>query len=69
MSTKQTTDLEMEVFSFLVRKYIQQADMRQKAMGLQYTTAETHDLAKEIARFILRREAMIELAAADGDLL
>lgn len=41
---------EQEVFAFLNRKYVQRADERQKEMGLQYTEAETHDLAKEIHR-------------------
>lgn len=41
---------EQEVFAFLNRKYVQRADARQKEMGLQYTEAETHDLAKEIHR-------------------
>lgn len=41
---------EQEVFAFLNRKYVQRADERQKEMGLQYTAAETHDLAKEIHR-------------------
>jgi len=45
-------NLEAQLFAFLCRKYIQRADARQEAMGLQYTTAETHDLAKELARFI-----------------
>lgn len=39
---------EQEVFAFLNRKYVQRADERQKKMGLQYTEAETHDLAEEI---------------------
>lgn len=41
---------EQDVLAFLNRKYIQRADERQKQMGLQYTEAETHDLAKEIHR-------------------
>lgn len=40
---------ETVIFNFLCRKYVQRADTRQKSMGLQYTEAETHDLAKEIA--------------------
>ncbi len=43
---------ENRAFLFLLRKYVQSADDRQRAMGLQYTTAETHDLAKEITNFI-----------------
>ena len=48
-------DLEAELFAFLTRKYVQRSDYRQTAMGLQYTEAETHDLAKEIARFVQNR--------------
>ena len=48
--------LEKEIFAFLIRKYVQRADERQKAMDLQYMEAETHDLAAEIALFIKRRE-------------
>ena len=48
------TDLESAIFEFLCRKYVQRADDRQRAMGLQYTEAETHDLASEMARFIER---------------
>lgn len=47
-------DIEAEVLAFLRRKYVQRADARQKSMGLQYTTAETHDLAEEIARLFAR---------------
>lgn len=43
---------EQAIFEFLCRKYVQRADQRQKAMGLQYTEAETHDLAHELAAFI-----------------
>lgn len=38
------------VFSSLVKHYVQRADDRQKAMGLQYTEAETRDLAEFIAK-------------------
>ena len=38
-----------QLFSFLNRKYVQRADDRQRAMGLQYMEAETHDLARELA--------------------
>ena len=48
--------LESDLFAFLCRKYVQRADELQKAMGLQYTEAETHDLAKMIANFIDARE-------------
>lgn len=37
--------------AWLKRKYVQEADARQKEMGLSYTNAETSDLAREIARF------------------
>lgn len=40
------------IFSRLSAKYVQRADERQKAMGLQYTTAETHDLACFISDLI-----------------
>ena len=46
-----------EIFDFLNRKYVQRADGRQKEMGLQYMTAETHDLAKEIGRWVAREMA------------
>jgi hypothetical protein len=42
-------------FAFLCQKYVQRADDRQKEMGLQYTEAETHDLAKECDRFAAQR--------------
>ncbi len=42
---------EKAIFEFLCRKYVQRSDQRQKAMGLQYTEAETHDLAQELAAF------------------
>lgn len=38
----------MRTFNWLCSKYVQQQDARQKEMGLQYTTAETHDLAEQI---------------------
>lgn len=38
-------------FGFLCRKYVQRADARQSEMGLQYTEAETHDLARAVAAF------------------
>lgn len=43
---------ETTLFDLLSRKYVQRADARQKTMGLQYTEAETHDLAKVITRAI-----------------
>lgn len=44
--------LEQQVFEYLCHKYVQRSDERQARMSLQYTTAETHDLAVEIAKFI-----------------
>lgn len=46
--------LEAELFAFLCQKYAQMADARQREMGLQYTAAETHDLAKTLASFVDR---------------
>lgn len=37
---------EGEIFAWLCLKYVQ------AELGLQYTTAETHDLAREVARLI-----------------
>lgn len=42
------------LFAFLTTKYVQRSDARQREFGLQYTTAETHDLAIEVARFFQR---------------
>jgi hypothetical protein len=64
-------ELEAELFAFLRRKYVQRADARQKAMGLVYTEAETHDLAREIARFISNHDVPLDPTAlqyAIGDL-
>jgi len=44
-------ELVKQVFALLCRKYVQRSDARQKEMGLQYTEAETHDLAELIAKF------------------
>jgi hypothetical protein len=41
---------EDEWFALLVRKYVQRSDERQRQMGLQYTEAETRDLANVCAR-------------------
>lgn len=46
---------EDDWFSWLCLKYVQRADERQRKMGLQYTEAETHDLASEIAKHIYKR--------------
>ena len=43
---------EGDVLQWLRRSYVSHADERQKAMGLSYTTAETEDLARGIARFV-----------------
>jgi hypothetical protein len=45
-------EIDKEVFKFLTQKYVQSADSRQKSMGLQYMTAETHDLSWQLAIFI-----------------
>lgn len=45
-------ELAQMLFAFYQRKYVQRADDRQKQMGLVYTEAETHDLARETAKFI-----------------
>lgn len=47
--------LEKDIFDFLARTYAQRQDARQKDLGLQYTLAETHDLAREIAGFMSQR--------------
>lgn len=47
--------LAVLIFEFLEQKYIQRADARQKEMGLQYMTAETHDLSRELAKFMTTR--------------
>jgi hypothetical protein len=52
--------VEDQVFAFLTGVYVQQSDKRQQRMGLQYTTAETHDLAKTVARFIENRRTESE---------
>jgi hypothetical protein len=46
-------ELEEVLFHWLSRKYVQYADERQKAMGLIYMEAETHNLAKELKNFIM----------------
>jgi hypothetical protein len=47
-------------FAHFSRKYVQRADERQRQMGLIYTEAETHDLAKEAATYALASLAAIE---------
>ena len=49
------TDDERVIFGWLTRRYVQHADERQKAMGLVYMTAETHDLAYQLARLLATR--------------
>jgi hypothetical protein len=44
--------LKQTLFDWLCAKYVQRADDRQKLMGLQYTEAETHDLASGIANLV-----------------
>jgi len=55
LSSVEDRSLEDELFEFLDRKYVQSQEPRHKRMGLQYMGAETHDLAKEIVRFLRRR--------------
>ena len=43
---------EAELFAFLQCRYGQRADARQRERGLVYNEAETHDLAKEIHKFV-----------------
>lgn len=51
--------LESELFAFLNRKYVQSQDERQRSMDLQYMTAETHDLAREIAKYMFNRDVSL----------
>lgn len=51
------------IFNFLCRKYTQAADKRQQEIGLQYTTAETHDLSAELAKFFRNRLTVAQRAA------
>ena len=46
------TPEELVVEACLRRKYVQRASDRQTSMGLSYTTAETSDLAIEIAKLL-----------------
>lgn len=43
--------MQDRLFAFLNRRYVQRADSRQRAMGLQYMEAETHGLAEDIVRW------------------
>ena len=49
---KPSTPDEATIFEFLTRKYVQRADARQADLGLQYMEAETHDLARELAKWL-----------------
>jgi hypothetical protein len=49
--TQISEELVERAFALLNAKYVQRADARQQSMGLQYTEAETHDLARLMARF------------------
>lgn len=60
VSEEPAVSLEDEIFGMLTRIYVQQADNRHKAKGLQYMTAETHDLAKTMARFFESRRSESE---------
>lgn len=53
-------DLEARIYAFLRQKYVQSATQRQREMGLQYTTAETRDLAKQMARFFTAETAPLQ---------
>jgi hypothetical protein len=50
-----------DIFAFLTRKYTQRADARQRGMGLVYMEAETHDLARELERFVAANSLEDEL--------
>jgi 4-alpha-glucanotransferase len=60
VSEEPAVSLEDEIFGMLTRIYVQQADNRHKAKSLQYMTAETHDLAKTMARFFESRRSESE---------
>lgn len=42
-------DLQGAILLWLQKTYVQRSDIRQKAMGLQYTEAETHELSNSLA--------------------
>lgn len=50
MTTDTAPSARVAIFDWLQRKYVQRQDDRQKALGLVYMEAETHDLAEEIER-------------------
>jgi hypothetical protein len=60
------SDIEAEVFAFLCQKYVQRADARQKSMGLQYTEAETHGLAADMAKLFVRMAPRLQEDEADA---
>lgn len=45
-----------KLFNFINKTYTQEQDARQKMLGLQYTTAETHDLAATISKFLIKEK-------------
>lgn len=49
---------DLSWFEFLCKKYVQRSDDRQMSLGLQYTTAETYDLAEVIEAEASHREQM-----------
>ncbi|MHC2291841.1 hypothetical protein [Bradyrhizobium barranii] len=68
----QTTNTALALAqAFVDRTYVQQADARQKSMGLAYVTAERTDLAREIAAFTERaqnaRIAELEAKLVESD--
>lgn len=57
---------ESLILAWLCRKYVQRADDRQKSLGLQYTEAETHDLAREFYKaHVAPLEAKLTAANAE----
>lgn len=54
INKQHASEREERIFGLLSRVYVQEADERQKRMGLTYTTAETHELARTIAGWIDR---------------
>lgn len=43
---------EQVIYTWLVNNYVQESNERQRAMGLHYTTAETHELARNLAKYL-----------------
>lgn len=53
--------IEGALFDFLSRGYVQTSNRRQRRLGDVYMKAETHDLAREIAKFIMvNRERLLD---------